>query len=58
MSLWANFEEKEPLVEGVHMCFSWEREEKLVFRISLKLVELNRELSKAMFQEKEEEKGS
>jgi hypothetical protein len=40
MSLWADFEEKEPLVEGAYMCFSWEREEKLVFRISLTLVEL------------------
>jgi hypothetical protein len=58
MSLWADFEENEPLEEGVHMCFSWEREEKLVFRISLTLVELNKKLSKARFQEKEEEKGS
>jgi hypothetical protein len=41
-SLWADFVEKEPLEEGVYMCFSWERKEKLVFRISLALVEVNR----------------
>jgi hypothetical protein len=39
-------------VEGVHICLSSEREEKLVFRISLTLAESKRECSKEKFLEK------
>jgi hypothetical protein len=39
MSLYADFVEKEPFVEGVQIFLSEEREEKLIFNISLTLTE-------------------
>ena len=65
MSLYADFVEKEPYVDGRTIC-GWspymliqrEREEKLVFRISPTLAESKRVCSKGEFQEKNEEWGS